>query len=180
MCLAAQLAVGADLTRHARHFRGKYTQLLNHGVDDVGGAQELPFQRASIHIQPDRLSEVALRHARDGASDFRGGPKQVLDERVDRHFHLAPGALRFMKPGALPRSPFLAHNLADAIQLLRHLLVNGDDLIECVSYLSRQPGPGARKAHGKITRPHGLQACEYDPKVGRHAFGSQTGATVVL
>ena len=78
-----------------------------------------------------------------------------------------------MKPGALPRSPFLAHNLPDPIQLLRHLLVNGDDLIECVSYLSSQPGPGAWKAHRKITRPHSLQACEYDAQVGRHRFGSQ-------
>ena len=73
LCLAAQLAVGADLTRHARHFRGEYAQLLNHGVDDVGGSQKLPFQRPPVHVQPDSLSEVALRHACDGAGDFRGG-----------------------------------------------------------------------------------------------------------
>src|SRR4029079_14348539 len=171
---------GADFTRHARHFRGKYAQLLNHGVDDVGGTQELPFERPPIHVQPDSLSEVALRHTRNGAGDFRSGTKQVLDERVDRPFHLAPCALRFMKPGTLPRSPFLAHNLPHPIQLLSHLLVNGDDLIECVSYLSSQPGPGARKAHGKITRPHSLQTCEYHGQIRRHRFVSQAGATVVL
>ena len=139
--LAAQLAVGADLAGHARDFSGEHAELLNHGVDDVGGAQELAFQRPPVHVQPDGLSQVALRHAGDGAGNFRGRTEQVFDQRVDRDFHLAPGAFRLVKAGALARFSFLADHLADAIQFLRHLLIGGDDVVEGVGDFSRQARP---------------------------------------
>src|SRR5205823_12995956 len=34
-CLAAELAFGADLARHARHLAGKGIELVHHGVDGV-------------------------------------------------------------------------------------------------------------------------------------------------
>jgi hypothetical protein len=49
--LAAQFAVGADFARHARYLGGKNAELLNHGVDDVGRAQKLAFERPAIHVQ---------------------------------------------------------------------------------------------------------------------------------
>ena len=70
--LAAQFAVGADFASHARNFGGEHAELLNHRVDDVGGAQELAFQRTSIHVQPNGLSQIALRDGGDGARHFRG------------------------------------------------------------------------------------------------------------
>ena len=105
--LAAQLAVGAHFAGHARHFGGEHAELLNHGVDDVGGAQELAFERAAVHVQPDRLRQIALGHGGDGARHFGGGPKQILHQRVDRDFHLAPGAPGFMKASALAGSCLL-------------------------------------------------------------------------
>ena len=178
--LAAELAVGADFARHARDFRGEHAELLDHGVDDVGGAQELAFERAAVHVEPDGLRQIALRHGRDGAGDFRGGPQQVVDQRIDRDFHLAPGAFRLVETGALARSSFLAHDLPNALQLLRHLLIGGDDVIEGVGNLSRQPGPGARQAHGKVAVPHGLQARQDDGQIRRLGLGSQAGVSVVL
>ena len=178
--LAAQLAVGAHFARHARHFGGEHAELLNHGVDDVGGTQKLAFQRAPVHVQPDGLRQIALRDGGDGAGHFRGRPQQILDQRVDRNFHLAPGAFRLVKPGALPRFAFFADHLADSLQLLRHLLVRGDDVVEGVRDLSCQAGPGAWQAHGKITRPHGLQACQHYAKVGGSRFSNQGGVSIVL
>ena len=81
-CLTTQLAVSADLTRHARYFGGENAELLNHGVDNVGGAQELAFQRPTVHIQANGLGQISLGHGRDGTGNVGGWPKQVFDERV--------------------------------------------------------------------------------------------------
>src|SRR5262249_9797673 len=45
--LAAELALGANLARDARHLGGEHAELLDHGVDDGGGAQELALERAA-------------------------------------------------------------------------------------------------------------------------------------
>ena len=91
--LPAELAVGADFARHARDLGSENAELLNHRVGDIGRPQELSFQRTPIHVQAHNLSQIALRDGRDGASNFRGGAQQVLDESVDRNLHLSPGAL---------------------------------------------------------------------------------------
>ena len=139
--LAAELSVGSHFARHARYFRGEDAQLLNHGVDDVGGAQELAFERAAIHVEPHGLGQVSLGHAGDGARHFRRGAQQVFYQGVDRNFHLAPGASRFVEAGALPRAAFLADHLPDALEFLGHVLVGGDDLVEGVGDFSGQAEP---------------------------------------
>jgi hypothetical protein len=72
--LAAQFAVGADFTRHARHFGGENAELLNHGVDDVGGAQELAFERPTVHVQTNGLGQISLGDGGDGAGNLGGWP----------------------------------------------------------------------------------------------------------
>ena len=160
MRLAAQLAVGADLARHARHLGGEHAELLNHGVDDVGRAQELAFERAAVHVQPHGLGQIALGHGGDGARHFGGGPQQVLDQRVDRDFHLVPGAAASLNADALAGLALFSDRLAHALQLQRHLLVGRDDLVEVVGDLARQPGPGHRQAHTEVAVLHGLQALQ--------------------
>ena len=49
--LAAELAVGADLARDARHLRGEHAELLDHRVDDRCRAQELALQRPAIDVE---------------------------------------------------------------------------------------------------------------------------------
>ena len=44
-----------------------------------------------------------------------------------------------LEAGALAGLAFFAHGLPDALQFARHLLVGGDDLVEGVGDLSRQP-----------------------------------------
>ena len=99
--LAAQFSVSTHFARHARYFGGEHAELLNHRVNDVGGTQELAFQWASVHVQPDGLRQVALRHSGDRAGNFRGRPQQIFHQRIDRDFHLAPRALRFMEARTL-------------------------------------------------------------------------------
>ena len=134
--LAAELAFGADLARDARHLRGEHAELLDHGVDDGRRAQELALERAPVDLEPHRLQQVALRDRGDGAGDFGGRPEQIVDQRVDRGFHLAPGAVRQAELDALAGLAFAADDLADALELLRHALVGGDDLVEGVGDLA--------------------------------------------
>ena len=107
--LAAKLALGADLAGDAGHLRGEHVELLDHRVDDLGGAQELAFQRPAVDVEAHRAQKIALGDGGDGAGDFRGRPEQIVDQRIDRSFHLAPGAVRQAKAGArcrvLPSRP---------------------------------------------------------------------------
>ena len=148
--LPAELAVGAHFAGHARHFSGEHAQLLNHGVHDVGRAQKLAFKRASVHVQPHGLRQIALRHGGNGARYFGRRPQQVFNQRVDRDFHVVPGAAALFDADSLSGLAFFAHRLADALQLERHLLVGDHDLVEVVGDLARQSGPGHGKAHAEV------------------------------
>ena len=97
--LAAELAFGADLARDARHLGGEHAELLDHRVDDGGRAQELALQRAAVDVESHGLQQVALRDRGDRAGHLGGRPQQVVDQRVDRAFHLAPGAARRGRTG---------------------------------------------------------------------------------
>ena len=60
--LAAELAFGADLARHARHFGGERAQLIDHRVDGV-----LELQDLAAHVDGDLLRQVAVG---DGDGDL--------------------------------------------------------------------------------------------------------------
>ena len=72
--LTAELALGADFARDARHFRGEHAELLDHRVDDVGGLQKFAAQRAAIDVELHGLQQVALRHGGDRAGHLAGRP----------------------------------------------------------------------------------------------------------
>ena len=52
---------------------------------------------------------------------------------------------------------FAADALADALELLRHALVGGDDLVERVGDLAFDAEPVARHADREVADPHRLQ-----------------------
>ena len=52
--LAAELAFGADLARHPRHFRGERGELVHHRVDGV-----LQLEDLALHVDRDLLGQVA-------------------------------------------------------------------------------------------------------------------------
>jgi hypothetical protein len=70
--LAAELAFGADLARHARHFAGEGVELVHHRVDGV-----LQLENFAAHVDRDLLRQVAVgdrgRHLGDVAHLRRSG-----------------------------------------------------------------------------------------------------------
>ena len=158
--LAAELAFGADLARDARHLRGEHVELLDHGVDDFGGAQEFAFQRPAVDVERHGAQQIALRHRGDGARDFGRRPQQIVDQRIDARLHLAPGAVGKTEADALAGAALAPDHLADPLELLGHSLIGGDDIIEGVGDLADDADAVAGHAHGKIADLHRLQRVE--------------------
>src|ERR1044072_4725501 len=134
--LAAELAFGADLARDARHLRGEHAELPDHGVNDVGGLQELALERTAIDVEAHGLQRVALRDRADDARHLARRPEQVADQRVDRGLHVPPCAAGGAEPYALARLAVASDHLADLLELLGHPLVGGDDLVYGVGDLA--------------------------------------------
>ncbi len=167
MRLAAELAFGAHFTRHARHFGREHAQLLDHAVDDGGGTQELAFERPALHLETHRLREVALGDRGDGACDLGRRPQQVVDERVDGGFHLAPRAAAAVRRDALARAALAADRDADARELGREIAVGGDDVVECIGDLAGKTGPVGRQLRREIAVAHRAQRAQEFARVDR-------------
>ena len=128
--LAAELAFGAHLAGDAGHFRREAVQLLDHRVDDLADAQELAAQRTAVDLDRHALREVALGDRADDARHFGGRLDHVLDQLVDRTNRRFPAAAGILDPAALGDLAFLADDLGETLELLRHLLVERDHLVE--------------------------------------------------
>ena len=85
------------------------------------------------------------------------GPQHVVDQRIDRRFHLAPGAGLEAELDPVARLALTADHLAGALQLLRHVLVGGDNVVEGVGDLADQADMVAGHAHRKVAGLHGLE-----------------------
>ena len=120
--------------------------------------------------------QVALRHRGDGARHFRGRPKQIVDQRIDGCFHLAPGAVGQAEAHALAGAAFAADDLADAFELPRHALVGAGDFVEGVGDLADETDAVAGHAHGEVADPHGLQGVQKF----RQAAGIDVGAGIAI
>jgi hypothetical protein len=155
--LAAELALGADLARHAGHLGGEDRELLDHGVDDGGGAQELALQWPAVDVEPHRLQQVALSHGGDHPRDLGGRPDEVVDQRIDRTLHLAPGAGGQAELHALAGAALLADRLADALELPGHALVAGGDVVHHRGDPTQGAVMIARQANGEIAAAQGLE-----------------------
>ena len=124
--LAAELALGADFARHARHFRGEHRELLDHRVDELRRAQELALERAPVHFQLHGLPEIALGHRADRARDFRRRPHQIVEQRVQGIDLRRPPADRPRHRHALLEPPFLADRHAQPRHFLRDAILMRD------------------------------------------------------
>ena len=138
----------------------EHAELLDHGIDDRRRAEELALKRSAVDIERDGFEEIALRSRGDGTGHLSGRPDQIVDQGIDRVFHLAPGAVGPAKFYALFGLSFTANDLADALQLPCHALVGGDDFIESIGNLTFDADVVAGQANGKIPAPHGLQGGE--------------------
>ena len=82
--LAAQPALGTDLTGHAGHLAGERIKLVHHRVDRLAQVEELAFQRRAVDLQAHLFRQVSLGDGADDPGDCRRGPDQVVDEVVER------------------------------------------------------------------------------------------------
>ncbi len=107
--LASEFAVGTHFAGHARDFGGEDAKLLDHRVDDAGAAQELAFERSSVHIQAHSLGQISLGNSGDGARHLSSGAEQVLNQGVDARCHLVQEPRRaaqgWMRSRVLPSLP---------------------------------------------------------------------------
>ena len=85
--LAAELAFGADLAGHARHFGGEGVELIDHRVDGVFQLRDF-----AAHVDRDLLGQVALRHGGGNLGDVAHLAGEVAGHGVDVVGQVFPGA----------------------------------------------------------------------------------------
>ena len=85
--LAAQPAFGADLARHARHFRGERPELVDHRVDGF-----LELEDLAADVDGDLLGEVAVGHGDRHVGDVAHLRGEVAGHLVDRFGEVLPDA----------------------------------------------------------------------------------------
>jgi hypothetical protein len=124
-----------------------------------------PLMRRPLDVHRHLLRQVARGHGADDAADLRRRLHEVGDQVVDGLDAEAPRAARVAQRRALLELALLADDLADAVELVRHTLVELDDLVEGVDDL---PGE-ARIPLGHPPREVALleraQSAEQDARV---------------
>jgi len=127
--LAAELAFGAHLARHTRDLGGKGIELSHHGIDGLGGPQELSGQRTAIDIERHRLIQITLGHRPDDSCNFARRLHQIDHQRVHRIDAGSPGSQEAVAGGALVRLAFFADYRADPVDLLCQAFVPIEHII---------------------------------------------------
>ena len=158
--LAAQLALGADLAGDAGHLGGEGGELLDHRVDDLADAKELAPQRPAVDLDRHRLRQVALGDRADHARDLGGRLDHVLDQLVDRADRRFPAPGRRLDPAALADLAFLADDLGEPLELVGHLLVEGDGLVEQAGDLAVLAGEVFGETDGEVAPAEAAERAE--------------------
>src|ERR1700719_2993924 len=104
--LTAELAFCADLARHARNFRSKRAELIDHGVDGV-----LQLQDFSAYFNSNLARQVAGGHRGGNLGDVADLVGQGAAHEIDAVRKILPGsstALPHSLPAELPFGPTFA------------------------------------------------------------------------
>ncbi|HEV7159367.1 MAG TPA: hypothetical protein VGN38_13500 [Caulobacteraceae bacterium] len=120
--LAAELAFGADLARHAGDFRGERIELIDHGVDGVFQLQDL-----AAHIDGDLLGEIAQGHRGGHLGDIAHLPGEIAGHQVHIIGQFLPGA-------AHPAHLRLTAELALGADFARHAGDFGSEGVELIDH----------------------------------------------
>ena len=120
--LAAELAFGTDLARHARHFGGERVELIDHGVERVFQLQDF-----AAHVDRDLARQVAARHGGGNFRDVTDLAGQIGSHRVDGVGQVLPGAGDTAHHGLTAELAFGAdfarhagHFAGEGIELVHH------------------------------------------------------------
>ena len=127
-----ELALRADLARHARDLGDEAVELVDHVVDRV-----LELEHLALDVGGDLLAQVAVRHRADDALHLVAGADEVLDQAVDRLDAAAPDLVGALEGDALGELALLADDAADALELVAERLVRPDDVVQPVRDLAR-------------------------------------------
>ena len=120
--LAAELALGADLARHARDLVGERRQLVDHDVDGL-----LELEDLALGVDGDLLAEVAVGHRGGDLGDVAHLGGQVGGHEVHVVGEVAPRARHALDPG-------LAAELALGADLARHARHLGRERAQLVDH----------------------------------------------
>src|SRR5207247_2074166 len=159
--LAAEPALGADLARDARHLAGERVELPDHGVDSLGGAQELALKRPAVDLQRHGLRQIAVGDGTDNAGDLGVRPREVFDEVVDGIERARPCAAGVDDAGTLDLT-FLADMTVQAPDLVLQTLVRLDDRVESRRDFAGGARPIAGHARDEIAALDCRQDAEHD------------------
>ena len=107
--LAAELAFGADLPRHAGHLGGEGVELVDHDVDRV-----LELEDLALHVDGDLLGQVARGHGGGHLGDVADLAGQVLGHQVHVVGQVLPGAGDAFHPRLAAELAFGADLAGDA------------------------------------------------------------------
>jgi hypothetical protein len=152
----------------------------------VAERRNSPFERAAVDVELHGLQQVALRHGGDGARHFGGRPQQVVDQRVDRAFHVAPGAAGETERTRCRVLPSRPTTWPTRSSCCGHALIGGDDLVEGVgdaagSDRTLRPYEPIRRgpAPHSIDEPPKLRRQEHSPLAASSASYGSTGRKFV-
>jgi hypothetical protein len=155
--LAAELALGADLARDARHLVGERRELVDHRVDGRADPAELALDRAALDRQLHLLAEVAVGDGVDDARDLGGGADEVVDQGVDRARRVDPVAAVDRRVGALGEPALAADDAADARDLLAEALAAVGELVERAPQVGGDAAPARGKPQREVAVAGGLE-----------------------
>ena len=125
--LAAELAFGAHLAGHARHFGRERPQLIHHRVDGV-----LELENFALHVDRDLLRQVAVGDGRGHLGDVAHLARKVTGHEVHAVGEVLPRAGDAAHIGLAAELSFGAHLAGHARHLggeraqLIHHRVDGD------------------------------------------------------
>ena len=107
--LAAELAFGADLAGHARHFRRERLQLVHHRVDRL-----LQLEDLALHVHRDLLRQVAVGHCLGHVGDIAHLAVRLPAIKFTRVGQVLPGAGHALHVGLATQLALGAHLACDA------------------------------------------------------------------
>ena len=165
--LSAELAFGADLAGHARHFASEGIKLIDHHVDGV-----LELENFALHVDGDLLGEVALgdrgRHLGDVA-DLAG---QVTGHQVHAVGKVGPGAANAFHLRLAAELAFRTHFAGNAshfgrerVELVHH---DVDGVLEFEDFALHVDGDLLGKVAARHGGRHFGDVADLTGEVGRH------------
>ena len=86
---------------------------------------------------------------------------QVVDQQIHRIHRIAPESRNIAERPTLIEPPFLADNMTEARELVRHPFVALDDLVEGFCNPARDAAPVKRQAHRGIAFLKCIERTEY-------------------